>query len=81
MTETIKRLGSIIGNFVKEKSKIVGLFHEDTRKEPHDKEEQYNEMLYELPPGKDYHLYILLIQMKTVYKRQPYAGNLRADFY
>uniref|UniRef100_A0A8W8J5X0 TIR domain-containing protein n=1 Tax=Magallana gigas TaxID=29159 RepID=A0A8W8J5X0_MAGGI len=58
MTETIKRLGSIIGNFVKEKSKIVGLFHEDTRKEPYDEEEQYSEMLYELPPGKDYHLYI-----------------------
>lgn len=59
MTETIKRLGSIIGNFVKEKSKIVGLFHENTRKEPHDEEEQYSEMLYELPPGKYYHLYIV----------------------
>lgn len=58
MTETIKRLGSIIGNFVKEKSKMVGLFNEDTRKEPHYDEEQYGEMSYELPSGKYYHLYI-----------------------
>lgn len=58
MTETIKRLGSIIGNFVKEKSKMVGLFYVDARKEPYDEEDQYSEMLYELPPGKYHHLYI-----------------------
>lgn len=58
MTETIKRLGSIIGNFVKEKSKMVGLFYVDARKEPYEEEEQYSEMLYELPPGKYHHLYI-----------------------
>lgn len=58
MTETIKRLRSIIGNFVKEKLKMVGLFNEDTRKEPYEEEEHYSEMLYELPPGKYYHLYI-----------------------
>lgn len=58
MTETIKRIGSIIGNFVKEKSKMVGLFNEDTRKEPYEEEEHYSEMLYELPSGKYYHLYI-----------------------
>lgn len=57
MTETIKRLGSIIGNFVKEKSKMVILFNEDTRKEPHEEEEHYSEMLYELPFGKYYHIY------------------------
>lgn len=58
MTETIKRLGSIIGNFVKEKSKMMGLFYVDARKEPYDEEDQYSEMLYELPPGKYHHLYI-----------------------
>lgn len=59
MTETIKRLGSIIGNFVKEKSKMLGLFNEDTRNEPYEEEEHYGEMSYELPSGKYYHLYIV----------------------
>lgn len=39
MIEMIKCLGSIIGNFVKEKLKMVGLFYVDVRKELYEEEE------------------------------------------
>lgn len=64
MTETINRLGSIIGNFVKEKSKMVGLFYVDARKEPYDEDDQYSEMNYLLV---NIITYILLILTKTAF--------------
>lgn len=57
MTETTKRLKSIIGHLFKKKLKI-GLFSKDTKKGTCDNEEQKSEMVNEIPAVKHREVYI-----------------------
>lgn len=57
MTETTKRLKSIIGHLFKKKLKI-GLFSKDTKKGTCDIEEQKSEMVNEIPAVKHREVYI-----------------------
>lgn len=78
MTETTKRLKSIIGHLFKKKLKI-GLFSKDTKKGTCDNEEQKSEMVNEIPAVK--HREVFLILTQTVSTHMLYARNLRVDFY